>query len=633
MTETRRAQSAPEKQTGTMKIDVAIGHRIYGYTETSRQFHRKLRVSFPFVEEFDAEATGQFLKETFSFDAELCPPPRFVTDPDLTVAEKAFVTAFCQLARNLLQACGVPAFDIETVARQTGEEPDTQCQLVIDIPAIENVDHRLFSRIYRKSGEIVARLGCPPGDRPAAKTLADDLNEALLKPLQHFVNVRPLDTFILREAFRQGMQINHRGNAVYRLGVGARGHLFSRSATDGDPAIGVRASNDKWTTLGWLRDSGIPVPRSELVTTEDGAKASAARTGFPVVIKPADRDRSEGVTMDIGTEAEVESAFAAAQKWSDRILVEERVPGVCHRLVTFRNQFVFAFTRHPKSVVGDGKGTVAELIKAATAENDLLAEHLKKKPFPQDDEAKACLAEQGLDMSSVPAEDQIVRLREVNDRDSGGHNEVITDDVHSENKALAERVSRLMRLESMGLDLISEDPTRPWYETGARITEVNSTPQIGENSAAAYLRMAFEEGWGHIPVHCFVGDADALAAGQSFLGELAGNGTRAYLVSPGNVYGPDGAAIAGHGLQGLFDRTTALSNDPDVEAMILVIQDDEFLLRGRPVLRVESVVHVNDGLTLFRDAQQSLDQRRIGALLKTIRGGLAESPENTERNR
>lgn len=604
--------------------DFSIGRQIFGYRQGACQFQRSLTLNLPRVHSFDEPAAMACLKDMFTIDEEKVTPPKNRSGKTPTAEEMAYLTTALALSKSLLRVSGIPSFDREVLTDFPAKGATKQRMVTLEIPVVENTPPSLYLNAYRAAFQLITAFTLPVSKRSGLKKKADALDETLIKPLRRIGNGRPVDIFVLKEAFDRGIQVNHLGGAVYRLGVGANGKLFSRSSTDGDAAIGFRTTQDKAITLSWLRQIGVPTPRSVLVSTAEHAREVARDIGYPVVIKPANRDRSEGVIMDVMSDEEIPAAFDAAREWSDRTLVESRIPGVCHRLVTFRNTFVFAFTRHPKAVEGDGENTVKDLVETANRKRDKQAKHVQNKVFPFDDAALDCLRAQGLTPESVPEEDQIVLLRSVNSADDGGHSEIVTDKVHPENIRLAERISRVMRLESMGLDLISTDVTKPWYETGGCITEVNATPQIGENSARAYLERSFGEGKGYIPVHCFVGDAAAFEAASRFRTELAAAGAAAALTSNDISVGTDGETIALKTGDNLFERTLILQNDPQIEVLVLVVQDDELLFRGCPMRRVTRVEVTNRNLRSFRKRDQSMDQARIDLLLETI------APEETD---
>ncbi|MFD0271265.1 ATP-grasp domain-containing protein [Streptomyces sp. NPDC127106] len=76
----------------------------------------------------------------------------------------------------------------------------------------------------------------------------------------------------------------------------------------GSPPEAAMRCRDKWATRDALREAGVPQARSELVTSLPQARAAAARTGYPLVLKPRALNASTGVTK-------VESAEQLASRY------------------------------------------------------------------------------------------------------------------------------------------------------------------------------------------------------------------------------------------------------------------------------------------------------------------------------
>ena len=70
-------------------------------------------------------------------------------------------------------------------------------------------------------------------------------------------------------------------------------------------AIGVDVASDKSLTNRLLDSAGLPVPRADVVDTEDGAVAVARRLGYPCVVKPLDGNDGRGVDLDLRSEEAV----------------------------------------------------------------------------------------------------------------------------------------------------------------------------------------------------------------------------------------------------------------------------------------------------------------------------------------
>lgn len=597
-----------------------IGNEILRYAEGSQQFRRFAQFNLPPLEHFAPDLALRFLTETMTIDPDQIIGPRVRPDLGMAAPLTKFTETFCVLARQVLVDAGLPAFDTELIVGtpKTGDQ-----HVTLTLPVIEFIPARVYLLAYRSAFDLVLRLSEPSMSLAKIRPMADALEKLVIDRIRWECGSGPNCIHLLKAAFARGVQISHTGRSVYQLGTGAHAVLVERSLTQGDAAIGARSAKDKWTTSKWLQQNGVPTAGSALATTPQEAQAAAGRLGYPVVVKPENQDGSQGVTVDVADDAHLETAFAKANEFTKFIMIEQRVPGHCHRLVTFRNRFVFAFTRHPKAVIGDGTQTIAQLVQTAQKERAKKVAYKAEKPFLLDASALECLTTQGLEPQSVPAEKEIVCLRRNNTLEDGGHNEIITERLHPENVRLVERISRLFRLESMGLDLISTDPTRPWYETGSCITEVNSMPQIGANSAKIYIETIFGETHGAVPVHCYIGDAAAMEKAKAHRAQLEKDGVMAMLTSHEQTIGAQGEQITYRPGGRLVERATALLSDTQTEALVMVIHDDEMLHRGRPMLHVSSVHRVNESLNSFRDRGKSLSIDRIDALIRVFEDGLA----------
>ena len=89
--------------------------------------------------------------------------------------------------------------------------------------------------------------------------------------------------------------------------------------------IAVDIASDKSLTNQLLSAAGLPVPRAEVVETDDEAVAAAERLGYPVVVKPLDGNHGRGVGLNLRDADAVRgrlpggaSARAGAATWSSR---------------------------------------------------------------------------------------------------------------------------------------------------------------------------------------------------------------------------------------------------------------------------------------------------------------------------
>jgi len=85
-------------------------------------------------------------------------------------------------------------------------------------------------------------------------------------------------------------------HSLVQLGQGVHQQRIRATMTSRTAAIAVDIASDKSLTNKLLDSAGLPVPRSELVDTEDGTVAAAKRLGYPCVVKPLDGARAGRAT-------------------------------------------------------------------------------------------------------------------------------------------------------------------------------------------------------------------------------------------------------------------------------------------------------------------------------------------------
>ena len=153
--------------------------------------------------------------------------------------------------------------------------------------------------------------------------------------------------------------------SLVQLGQGRYQQRIRATMTSKTSALAVDIASDKKMTNRLLAAAGLPVPRSEVVRTDDEAAAAARRIGFPVVTKPLDGNHGRGVGLDLRTERAVRTGFRRAVKESRRgvVVVETYVTGSDYRVLVIGGKVIAIAERVPAHVVGDGKRTVAQLVE------------------------------------------------------------------------------------------------------------------------------------------------------------------------------------------------------------------------------------------------------------------------------
>lgn len=298
------------------------------------------------------------------------------------------------------------------------------------------------------------------------------------KSVNQFAQIRGVTTL--------GINLVRLPGAALCLGTGERSRVVNSTLTDRTPFIGIQFARNKFHTASLLRMSGLPGAVNKVVSNAAEAIQGAAEFGYPVVIKPVDLDRGNGVAAHLSTEAAIRAAFDTARELSPYVMIEKHIPGFTHRLTVADGEVVSVRQRVPGGVTGDGKSTVKELIaeSQATTWSRRWKRTRGRAPVELDIEALELLKEQGFDVNTVLPSGTFQRLRRRDNINAGGQNlDIPLDSIHQDNLDLAISAARILRLDIAGVDLISTDITKSWRETEAGICEINGRPQLAARQA------------------------------------------------------------------------------------------------------------------------------------------------------
>ncbi|HOW49471.1 MAG TPA: cyanophycin synthetase [Rubrivivax sp.] len=341
----------------------------------------------------------------------------------------------------------------------------------------------VYRMVFRARDEQVARtalaqghrlLMCAINDAPfdvpaAVAAVRDKLDECYLGPSTAAIVAAATDRRIPH------IRLND-GNLV-QLGHGKRQRRIWTAETDLTSAIAEGIAADKDLTKRLLASAGVPVPEGQVAHSPAEAWEAAQDIGLPVVVKPRDGNHGRGVTLDLGTQAEVETAWALARHHGREVVVERYVRGDEHRLLVVGGEVVAAARGEAAWVTGDGRSTVRALIddqlnrdpRRGTSEDHPLSRIV----IEEDDVVRADLERLGLGADSIPAAGRRVLIQR-----NGNVAIDCTGEVHPEVAHLVALAARTVGLDIAGIDLVAEDIGRPLHEQGGAVIEVNAGPGL-----------------------------------------------------------------------------------------------------------------------------------------------------------
>ncbi len=267
--------------------------------------------------------------------------------------------------------------------------------------------------------------------------------------------------------------------SLIQLGQGVHQQRIRATMTSRTAAIAVDIASDKGLTNALLNAAGLPVPRSQVVASEDEAAAAAKSIGFPCVVKPLDGNHGRGVNLDLRDEAAVRQAYprALAETRSGEVVVETYVSGNDYRCLVIGGRMAAIAERVPASVTADGEHTVRELVEIENSDPRRGIGHEKVLTKIRLDEAADALVQaQGYGLDAIAPQGTWLKLALTGNMSTGGTSIDRTVEAHPENVEIAETAARVVGLDVAGIDFIVPDIAVPVREQGGAIVEVNAAP-------------------------------------------------------------------------------------------------------------------------------------------------------------
>lgn len=167
-------------------------------------------------------------------------------------------------------------------------------------------------------------------------------------------------------------------------------------------------------------------------------------------------NHGRGITINITDSEELLVAYKISKKVYKTSIVEKYLKGSDFRVLVIDGKFVAATYREPAFVVGNGKNTIKQLIEEINRDPQRGYGHeniLTKITI--DYMTERLLEDEGLTLQSIPERGRKIYVKSTANISSGATAKDVTDTVHTLNRLMAERISRIMGLNVMGIDIIA----------------------------------------------------------------------------------------------------------------------------------------------------------------------------------
>jgi len=437
----------------------------------------------------------------------------------------------------------------------------------------------------------------------------------------------PSTASLVRAAEERGipwLRLNEQ--SLVQMGHGRYQQRIQATVTGRTPHIAVELASDKEETNKILASLGLPVPKQELVQSEEGALRAAHRLGVPVVTKPFNGNHGRGISIHLMTDEEVKAGFAAAREHSRSVIVENFLSGDDHRLLVVNGELVAATRRTPGHVVGDGTRSIVQLVDIVNQDPRRGVGHEKVLTRLELD-AQAAMMMECVDYiaDSVPKAGEIVYLRSTANLSTGGTATDVTDIIHPDNRDMAVRAIRAIGLDVGGVDFLSPNIAESYKTVGGGICEVNAAPGFrmhvapsegtSRDAAGPVIDMLFPPGApSQVPIAALTGTNGKTTTARMLAHIAKMAGYTPGLTTTDGIY-IDGQRTVEGDMTGPVSARMVLS-DPQIDIAILETARGGLLRAGMgvPKVNVGAVLNVQSdhlGLKGIDTLEQLAEVKRI----------------------
>jgi glutamate--cysteine ligase len=358
--------------------------------------------------------------------------------------------------------------------------PQAQKALSIARQRIENPELLYSHRVYReieKQGYVNFGIAC-------AKKALGKSNETYYL-LRGFEDLELSTQALIKACLKLGVKyevLDRKDNFVRLDREGHTEYVKQATKTSRDNCVSILLMRNKQLTKRILTEHGISTPRGDIYDSKEAAlEEFRVHKQVPCVVKPNFTNYGKGITVftTSPTEQNFSRALDIAFSGSSEVLVEEYIPGDDYRFLVIGNVVQAVSKRMPAYVVGDGVHPIRDLVIEKSDDPMRGPDHKRPLSFIGMGAEEALHLEiHGMSFMTIPAKGEVVTLRQNSNVSTGGDAIDCTDIVHPSYKKIALEAAHAVGAVFCGVDLLTEDITRPADESIFAVTELNFNPSI-----------------------------------------------------------------------------------------------------------------------------------------------------------
>ena len=330
--------------------------------------------------------------------------------------------------------------------------------------------------------EISKKEGYLEGQLELAKAYKEDAYAHRYKLYGH-EHMELSTQILMKEAIKRGIKVEVLDPSDNFIALTQDSHteyVKQATKTSKDSYMTMLMMENKTVTKKVLEKHQVCVPKGIEVFRGQSLEIAAKRyAGKAIVVKPKSTNFGTGISIFTqgASEIDIIKALEIGFEHDDTVLIEEFAKGKEYRFLVIGDEVAGILHRVPANVIGDGEHTIKDLV--AIKNQDSLRGKGYKTPLEKinlDASSALFLKQRDLDFDYVPAEGEIVYLRENSNISTGGDSIDYTDDIPNRFKEIAVRAAQAVGAKFCGVDMMLEDygDERSPYA----IIELNFNPAI-----------------------------------------------------------------------------------------------------------------------------------------------------------
>ncbi|MGE7873587.1 bifunctional glutamate--cysteine ligase GshA/glutathione synthetase GshB [Bacillus paramycoides] len=335
--------------------------------------------------------------------------------------------------------------------------------------------------------QLVKEQGYLQGHLQLANQYKQDAYEKRFK-LEGYEDLELSTQILMKEAIKRGIKVDivdRSDNFIALTKENKREYVKQATKTSKDNYVTVLMMENKVVTKKVLEKEGIVVPVGievqSLTSLQDQLWNYEKK---PIVVKPKSTNFGLGISIfpQGASREDIAHAYTLAAQHDETVLVEEFIQGKEYRFLVIGEEVVGILHRVPANVVGDGVGTIEQLVNLKNT-NPLRGKGYKTplEKIQLDDQVIVFLRLHGKDITYIPAKGEVVYLRENSNISTGGDSIDYTDGIPQHFKQIAVQAAKAIGATICGVDMMIEGDEYAIIELNFNpAIHIHSYPYIGK---------------------------------------------------------------------------------------------------------------------------------------------------------